>query len=116
MSDVGVLSGLCFLGLVVAIVSQLGRTAVAVKQSRPPYGNPFKNADIHRGRRMGAEKMARSARPSLTFGKTATEPAAWFYVTAWKPKLGKSHFSDYAQAPRGDLTRRTVTPVPTSSP
>lgn len=33
---------LCFLGLVVAIVSELGRTAVAEKQSRPPCGNPFK--------------------------------------------------------------------------
>lgn len=65
---------------------------------------------------MGAEKIVRSARSPLTFGKTVTERAARFYVTAWKPKLGKSHFSDYAQSPRGDLTRRTVTPVPTSSP
>lgn len=42
-----------------------------------------------------------------------------FYVTAitrMKPKLENSHLSDYTQSQRDDLTRRTVTSVPTSSP
>lgn len=110
-----VLSGLCLLGLVVAIVSELGQTA----EQRNCPGFPavtVQNANIRRGRRIGTEKIVRSARSLLTFVKTALERAAWVYVTAWKPKLGKSHFSDYAQSQRSDLSRRTVTPVPTSSP
>lgn len=37
-------------------------------------------------------------------------------LTTLKPKLENSHFSDYAQSLRDDLTRRTVTSVHRSPP
>lgn len=107
LNDVGdVLSGQCFLGLVVAIVLELGCTAVAVKQSWPPCANRS-----IRKYWVGPKNRCWEKWDQLSLlwhlSKKWLKQTRGFMLRLGNPSLERIIL---AIMHRGDLTRHTVTP------